>query len=293
MAKRTRPVEDALDLSQTGSPSRLSAIDQLRRASPIWALRPLYRAYENRLVRQIEADPTPRHIGIILDGNRRHGERHGVHDPHAIYAFGAHKLDDVLDWCADLGVPRVTLWVFSTDNLDRPVEQVSGILNSIEAKVRTLSHHPKIHDRRVRVQAIGKLELLPPSLVAVIRAAQEATASYDGISLTIAVAYGGHDEIVDAVRGLLAEQAEQGRSMRDVMGQITREGISRHLYTAGAPDPDLIIRTSGEIRLSGFLLWQSAYSEFYFCDVPWPAFRKIDFLRAVRSYQQRKRRFGK
>lgn len=293
MAKRTRPVEDALDLSQTGSPSRLSAIDQLRRASPIWALRPLYRAYENRLVRQIEGDPTPRHIGIILDGNRRHGERHGVHDPHAIYAFGAHKLDDVLDWCADLGVPRVTLWVFSTDNFDRPVEQVSGILNSIEAKVRTLSHHPKIHDRRVRVQAIGKLELLPPSLVAVIRAAQEATASYDGISLTIAVAYGGHDEIVDAVRGLLAEQAEQGRSMRDVIGQITREGISRHLYTAGAPDPDLIIRTSGEIRLSGFLLWQSAYSEFYFCDVPWPAFRKIDFLRAVRSYQQRKRRFGK
>lgn len=293
MAKRTRPVEDALDLSQTGSPSRLSAIDQLRRASPIWALRPLYRAYENRLVRQIEADPTPRHIGIILDGNRRHGERHGVHDPHAIYAFGAHKLDDVLDWCADLGVPRVTLWVFSTDNLDRPVEQVSGILSSIEAKVRTLSHHPKIHDRRVRVQAIGKLELLPPSLVAVIRAAQEATASYDGISLTIAVAYGGRDEIVDAVRGLLAEQVEQGRSMRDVIGQITREGISRHLYTAGAPDPDLIIRTSGEIRLSGFLLWQSAYSEFYFCDVPWPAFRKIDFLRAVRSYQQRKRRFGK
>jgi hypothetical protein len=100
VAKRTRAVEDALDLSQTGSPSRLSAIDRLRRASPIWALRPLYRAYENRLVRQIEGDPIPRHIGIILDGNRRHGERHGVHDPHAIYAFGAHKLDDVLDWCA-------------------------------------------------------------------------------------------------------------------------------------------------------------------------------------------------
>jgi short-chain Z-isoprenyl diphosphate synthase len=293
VAKRTRAVEDALDLSQTGSPSRLNAIDRLRRASPIWALRPLYRAYENRLVRQIEGDPTPRHIGIILDGNRRHGERHGIHDPRAIYAFGAHKLDDVLDWCADLGVPRVTLWVFSTDNLDRPVEQVSGILSAIEAKVRALTHHPKIHDRRVRVQAIGKLELLPSSLVTVIRAAQEATAFYDGMSLTIAIAYGGRDEIVDAVRGLLAEQAEQGRSMRDVIDQITREGISRHLYTAGAPDPDLIIRTSGEIRLSGFLLWQSAYSEFYFCDVPWPAFRKIDFLRAVRSYQQRKRRFGK
>ena len=113
------------------------------------------------------------------------------------------------------------------------------------------------------------------------------------MSLTIAVAYGGRDEIVDAVRGLVAEQAERGLALPEAIGEITREGIARHLYTAGSPDPDLIIRTSGEIRLSGFLLWQSAYSEFYFCDVPWPAFRKIDFLRAVRSQQQRKRRFGR
>jgi short-chain Z-isoprenyl diphosphate synthase len=173
-----------------------------------------------------------------------------VRDPQAIYAIGAHKLDDVLDWCADLGVPAVTLWVFSTDNLDRPIEQVSGILAAIEAKVRTLTHHPKIHHRRVRVQAIGKLELLPPSLIAAIRAAHDATASYEGITLTIAVAYGGRDEIVDAVRGLLAEQAERGLTVGDAIGEITREGIARHLYTAGSPDPDLIVRTSGEIRLS-------------------------------------------
>jgi len=258
-----------------------------------WALRPLYRLYEERLAHQIEGDPVPRHIGIILDGNRRHGERNGVRDARAIYTLGAQKLDDLLDWCADLGVPAVTLWVFSTDNLDRPVEQVSGILAAIEAKVRTFTHHPIIHDRRVRVRAIGKLELLRPSLREAIRAACEATSAYTGMTLTIAVAYGGRDEIVDAMRGLLAEHIERGLTLADALRDITREGISRHLYTAGSPDPDLIIRTSGEIRLSGFLLWQSAYSEFYFCDVPWPALRKTDFLRAVRAYQQRKRRFGR
>jgi short-chain Z-isoprenyl diphosphate synthase len=291
--KRNGAVDNVLGLSQTELRSQFRTVDRPRTGSLTWVLRPLYRLYESRLSRQIEGRPIPRHIGIILDGNRRHAERHGVHNPQAIYLIGAHKLDDVLDWCADLGVPAVTLWVFSTDNLDRPVEQVSGILAAIEAKVRTLTHQPKIHHRRVRVQAIGKLELLPPSLIGAIRAAHEATASYEGITLTIAVAYGGRDEIVDAVRGLLAEQAERGLTVYDAIGEITREGIARHLYTAGSPDPDLIVRTSGEIRLSGFLLWQSAYSEFYFCDVPWPAFRKIDFLRAVRAYQQRKRRFGK
>jgi short-chain Z-isoprenyl diphosphate synthase len=155
--KRSATVDNAVDLSQTELLSRLGTVDRLWSGSLTWALRPLYRLYESRLTRQIEGKPIPRHIGIILDGNRRHGERHGVRDPQAIYAIGAHKLDDVLDWCADLGVPAVTLWVFSTDNLDRPIEQVSGILAAIEAKVRTLTHHPKIHHRRVRVQAIGKL----------------------------------------------------------------------------------------------------------------------------------------
>jgi len=257
------------------------------------AVRPLYRAYERRLNREVQGHPVPRHIGIILDGNRRHAERHGVSDPREIYSLGAGKLDDVLDWCGELVVPAVTLWVFSTDNWDRPLEQVSGILAAVEAKVRTLADHPKIHRRRVRVRAIGKLELLPVSLRDAIRAASDATATYEGMTLSIAVAYGGRDEIVDAVRALLAEQAERDLTVGDTIPEITREAIARHLYTAGSPDPDLIIRTSGEIRLSGFLLWQSAYSEFYFCDVPWPAFRKIDFLRAVRSYQDRKRRFGK
>src|SRR5262249_47951172 len=151
---------------------------------------------------------------------------------------------------------------------------------------------PRIHRRRVRVKAAGRLEMLPASTVAAIRAAEEATASYnDGLALTIAVAYGGHDEIIDAVRGLLREAAGEGKALADTMWAVTPASIARHLYMAGLPDPDLIIRTSGENRLSGFLLWQSAYSELYFTDINWPAFRKIDFLRAVRAFQQRQRRF--
>ncbi len=144
----------------------------------------------------------------------------------------------------------------------------------------------------MRVQAIGQTACLPPGLRDAIRAAQDATAGYDTMVLTIAVAYGGREEIADAVRALLQEAAARGETLDDVAARVTPEAISRHLYLA-APEPDLIIRTSGELRLSGFLLWQSAYSEFYFTDVLWPALRKIDFLRAVRAFQQRKRRFGR
>jgi len=257
----------------------------------VW-LRPFYRGYERWLARQVAAAARPRHIGIILDGNRRHGQRHGLHEPRDIYDLGARKLDDVLGWCGELAVPAVTLWVCSTDNLDRPPHQVSGILAAVEAKLRALACDPVIHRHRVRVQAIGKLQLLPASLVSAIEVARGATAGYDGMVLTIAVAYGGREEIADAVHALLSEQASQGATLADVLDRITPAAIGRHIYMAGAPDPDLIIRTSGEIRLSGFLLWQSAHSEFYFCDVAWPAFRKVDFLRAVRAYQQRRRRFG-
>ena len=249
--------------------------------------------YERRLLRQICSGPMPTHIGIILDGNRRYGQRLGLTDPHAIYSLGARKLDEVLDWCGQLAIPAVTLWVFSTENFERPTEQVSGILAAIEAKMRSLADDPQIHRQRVRVQAIGKLKLLPASTLAAIGAAREATAGYNGMVLTIAVAYGGREEIADAVQALLYEEMRKGATLADAIERITPAAISRHLYMAGLPDPDLIIRTSGEIRLSGFLLWQSVHSEFYFSDVYWPAFRKIDFLRAVRAYQQRKRRFGR
>jgi short-chain Z-isoprenyl diphosphate synthase len=253
----------------------------------------LYRLYERRLVHEVRrGGPGPQHIALILDGNRRHAERAGLRNPSEIYALGARKLDEVLDWCAQFSVPAVTLWVLSTDNLDRPLAQLSGILAAVGDKLAALAVDPQIHRQRVRIQAIGQLDLLPERTLAAIRAAQEATAAYDGMVLTVAVAYGGRAEIVDAVRALLTVQREQGASLEEVIERIDAEAISRHLYMAGMPDPDLIIRTSGEVRLSGFLLWQSAYSEFYFCDVYWPAFRRIDLLRAIRAYQQRRRRFG-
>ena len=258
--------------------------------APIFRL--LYYLYARRLVRDVKSRPIPRHIGIILDGNRRHGRSLGITKPRELYDIGANKLDDVLEWCGELAVATVTLWVFSTDNFQRPAAEVSGILGSIEAKLTALACDPEIHRRRVRVRAIGCMAMLPEPVLAAIAAAERATSAYDGIELNIAVAYGGRQEITDAVRDLLSCMVGKQATLAEAIDQISPEAIARHLYTAGLPDPDLIIRTSGEVRLSGFLLWQSAHSEFYFTDVLWPAFRKIDFLRAIRSFQQRRRRYG-
>ncbi|HYZ39456.1 MAG TPA: polyprenyl diphosphate synthase [Stellaceae bacterium] len=252
----------------------------------------LYYLYAWQLVREVKRRPTPRHVGIILDGNRRHGRSVGITEARELYDLGANKLDEVLEWCVDLEIPTVTLWVFSTDNFQRPAAEVSGILASIEAKLKALADDPAVHRRRVRVRAIGCLRMLPQPVLGAIAAAERATAGYDGIELNIAVAYGGRQEIADAVCALLKSMAAKRATLAEAIDDVTPEAIAGHLYTAGLPDPDLIIRTSGEIRLSGFLLWQSAHSEFYFTDVLWPAFRKIDFLRAIRSFQQRRRRFG-
>jgi short-chain Z-isoprenyl diphosphate synthase len=263
----------------------------IRRLLPIF-MHPLYRAYEERLMFTIRSRPLPRHLGIILDGNRRHAQILGITDPGEVYHIGARKLDDVLDWCCELRIPTITLWVFSPDNLRRPLAERSGIFAAIQAKLTALTRDPRIHEARVRVRVIGKLGLIPEAAQAALRAAENATAGYDGMVLNIAVAYGGRQEIVDAVSAFLIDTAGPNVSLPEVIGQLTPETVGRYLYTAGLPDPDLIIRTSGEIRLSGFLLWQSAHSEFYFTDVHWPAFRKLDFLRAIRTYQLRQRRFG-
>ena len=256
-------------------------------------IRFVYWFYEHRLLKQVKQKPMPHHIGIILDGNRRHARKRGLSDSGQIYQRGAEKLDEILDWCAELRISAVTLWVCSTENLGRSQAEVSGILTAIEAKIAALAHDPFMHEKRIRVQAIGRLGLLPASVVAAIRSAETATAQYSFMTLTIAVGYGGREEITDAVRSFVKMQARQGASLSDVIGRITPEAIARHLYAADLPDPDLIIRTSGELRLSGFLLWQSVHSEFYFTDVLWPAFRKVDFLRAIRAYQARRRRFGR
>jgi short-chain Z-isoprenyl diphosphate synthase len=243
------------------------------------ALRAAYTLYKRRLLDQVGQRPLPRHVGIILDGNRRHGRSRGLTDPREVYGLGAEKLDDVLGWCLALRIPSVTLWVFSTDNFLRPPDEVSGIFAALQAKLEALALDPEIHRRRIRVRAIGRLALLPASTLAAVHAAEQATSAYDEMELVFAIAYGGREEIADAMRALLQDLAAGGQPIPDVLDQITPDAISRYLYTAGSPDPDLIIRTSGEVRMSGFLLW--------------PELRKVDFLRAIRSYQQRKRRFGR
>lgn len=256
-------------------------------------LKPLYQLYEHGLDRQVRAYPVPRHIGLILDGNRRYGRRAYLVDPLDVYTAGANKLDELLEWCITLQIPAITLWVLSTENLKRPREEVNGILGALEEKLKLLANDHQIHNGRIRVRAVGRLGLLPQSTLTAIRAAEEGTRDYSGMQLTIAAAYGGREEIVDAMRSMLREQLTQNRSLQDVIEMITPEAVAHSLYAPDLPDPDLIIRTSGEIRLSGFLLWQSVFSEFYFTDVFWPSFRRIDFLRAVRAFQQRQRRFGK
>ena len=253
----------------------------------------IYRFYSNKLLSEVKSIPPPRHIGLILDGNRRYAIERGLKTITEGHKRGADKLDEVLSWCDELKIRNITVWVFSTENVSRSQKEVKELLEVIEGKIQQLVQDPLTHTRRMKIKAIGKMELLPESTQKVIREAEEATRGYDNLSLTIALGYGGRQEIADALKDLVKNKLINGASLEDIIRNVTPNEIGRHLYTLDLPDPDLIIRTSGEIRMSGFLLWQSAYSEFYFCDVYWPAFRKIDFLRAIRSYQQRERRFGR
>jgi len=253
----------------------------------------LYALYERRLLRQVAGRAVPRHVGLILDGNRRYARAYGLPDPLDAYGRGAEKLDDLLEWCRQLGIPAVTLWVLSTENFRRSAGEIGRILGAVESKLARLADDRRVARLGVRLRAVGRLELLPDSTLAAIRAVEAATAAHQALTLTIAIAYGGREEIADAVQAFLRERAKRGETLEETIESVTPEAIGRYLYAPDLPDPDLIIRTSGEVRLSGFLLWQSASSEFYFCDVHWPAFRKIDFLRALRAYQDRERRFGR
>jgi len=252
----------------------------------------VYWIYEGRLAGRVAAGPMPHHVGIILDGNRRHGRANGLIDPETIYRLGAAKLDEILAWSTELKIPMLTLWVFSPDNLARPEAEIGGILGALEAKMQELAADPRTASRGVRVAAIGRRDILPPRLLASIDAAAAATKENNLITVTLAVGYGGREEISDAVRALIADCAARGFSTAEAAAAVSPEAIRKHLYLSAMPDPDLIIRTSGETRLSGFMLWQSVHSELHFCDVNWPAFRRIDFLRAIRSFQLRERRYG-
>jgi short-chain Z-isoprenyl diphosphate synthase len=250
------------------------------------ARRVIYPAYEARVVRRLPPDRIPQHIGVMLDGNRRWAKAVGA-DTAQGYRAGADNIEPMLGWCEEVGVKVVTLWLLSTDNLNRPDQQLTGLLGIIEGAVTSLAAQG-----RWRLNPVGALDLLPSSTAECLKAAADATQEVDGLLVNIAVGYGGRREITDAVRSLLHAQAAEGKTLEELAEVIDVSHIAEHLYTKGQPDPDLVIRTSGEQRLGGFLLWQSTHSEFYFCEALWPDFRRVDFLRAIRAYAARERRFG-
>jgi short-chain Z-isoprenyl diphosphate synthase len=249
----------------------------------------VYKLYERRLEARLSPDANPRHIGVILDGNRRWARSMGIADINTGHQRGADKISELLQWSQETGVEVVTLWLLSTDNLGRPAAELDPLLRIIEDLATELAEE----GNPWRLRIVGALDILPAHTAATLKAAQEKTRDRTiGVEVNMAVGYGGRREIADAVRSLMQQHAAAGGTLEELAEILDVEHIAEHLYTRGQPDPDLIIRTSGEQRLSGFLLWQSAQSEFYFHDANWPDFRRIDFLRALRSYASRQRRFG-
>ena len=262
-------------------------------SAPLMLKRLVYRLYERQLLGEVFRGPLPRHLGLIQDGHRRYAREAGLTSLIEGYRIGAEKTEELLAWCAELGIVTVTLWWLSTENLARHPDEVQDVLRVIEEKMGEWVQGGLVRRLEMRVRPIGLLDDLPVGALNALRAAEAATRHHQRMLLNVAVGYGGRQEIVDAVKGLLRDYFSRGEQPEEILRGLTPDAVDKYLYTYDCPDPDLIIRTSGEVRLSGFMLWQSAYSEFYFCDVHWPAFRKIDFLRAIRSYQHRHRRFGR
>ncbi len=249
--------------------------------------------YEAKMLREAPTWRKPQHLGIVMDGNRRFARETGAASVVEGHMAGASKFEEVLDWCEELDIDIVSVWIFSLDNFGRDAVEVDGLMNLFERKFLELVSSRKIHNNQIRICSIGRLDALPSHVQKAIIAAERATAHYTRRVLNVGVAYGGREEIVDATRAYLSALRDSGQDLDDAIEHLNMDAIGRHLYTAHVPDPDLILRTSGEVRLSGFLLWQSAQAEYYFCDTNWPAFRKIDFLRALRAFHQRQRRFGR
>jgi short-chain Z-isoprenyl diphosphate synthase len=254
-------------------------------------LAPLYRLYTSRLRHEVQGLPLPDHIAVILDGNRRWASIVGLRQAADGHRAGADKLDELLDWCVRLGIGQVTVWALSNENLARSREELDGLLEVVAHKLESLA---ELHGRQsVRIRIYGRQDDLPERVRRSIRTVEDATNGNEGLRLNIALGYSGRDELVDATRALVDRLAGEGLGPQQMTERITPEALAAHLYTAGEPDPDLIIRTSGEVRLSGFLPWQGAHSELYFTDVYWPELRELDLLRALRTYQHRRRRFGR
>ena len=251
-------------------------------------LSPVYKIYEKRLERQIRKGVVPTHLAVIMDGNRRYAEDLGIL-PHKGHIEGKSTLENLSDWCRNLNIKHLTVYAFSLENFDRDEKELGPLMDLFEDSFRNAGDDPRVHDNKVRVRAIGHREMLPDKVVKAIEYAESKTKDYNDFNFNLAVAYGGRQELVRSMEKI-AKKVKNGEiEPSDIDAQL----ISSNLYTSGLPDPDLILRTSGEERISNFLLWQLAYSELYFADVFWPDMRKIDFLRAIRSFQKRKRRLGR
>ena len=247
-----------------------------------------YQTYEKRLLKEVHENEIPHHIAIIMDGNRRFAREFGL-SPIEGHVRGKDKLEEVMEWCLELGIKILTVYAFSTENLNREPSEVDYLLSMFEENFYKLGDDERIHKHGIKLTVLGQKELLPEKVRKAIEYAELKSASYSNYYYNIAIAYGSRQEIIEAIRNI-AQEVRDGKLRID---QIDENLVSKFLYTADFPDPDLILRTSGEERISNFLLWQIAYSELYFTDVYWPGFRKVDFLRAIRSYQLRQRRFGK
>ena len=251
-------------------------------------LSPVYKIYEKRLERQIRKGVVPKHLAVIMDGNRRYAEDLGIL-PHEGHIVGKSTLENLSDWCRNLDIKHLTVYAFSLENFDRDEKELGPLMDLFEESFRNAGDDPRVHSNKVRVRAIGHREMLPEKVVEAIEYAESKTKDYSDFNYNLAVAYGGRQELVQSMEKI-AKKVKKGEiEPSDIDAQL----ISSNLYTSGLPDPDLILRTSGEERISNFLLWQLAYSELYFADVFWPDMRKIDFLRAIRSFQRRKRRLGR
>nr|WP_246482866.1 MULTISPECIES: isoprenyl transferase [Brachybacterium] len=245
----------------------------------------LYRVYEKRLIKELDAYQLPQHLGVIVDGNRRWAKASGITTAEGHRQGGA-KITEFLTWCEELEIPLVTVWMLSTDNLRRGADELALLFEIIAETVESIA------GAGYTVRLAGSVESLPEATRERVAAVQERSTPSKSLTVNVAIGYGGREEIVDAVRELVRDLGAEGRSPDEIAEAISMEGIGEHLYTRGQPDPDLIIRSSGEQRLSGFLMWQSAHSEFWFCETNWPGFRRVDLLRALRDYCQRERRFG-
>lgn len=247
----------------------------------------LYRLYEQRLLHELEGGLLPNHVSVILDGNRRWARELGQPAAYG-HRMGADRITEFLEWCEEVQIRIVTLWLLSTDNLDRDEKELHELMGIICEVVEVLAETGRWH-----LAMVGNLDMLPEFSRDRLRAAEAETANVEGVRVNIAVGYGGRQEIADAVRDFLRDEAAAGHTLTDVADSLSLDDITDHLYTKGQPDPDLVIRTSGEQRMSGFMLWQSVHTELYFCEVYWPDFRRTDFLRALRDFTQRERRLGK